>query len=85
MTQEIIILIGGFIFVCALIVFWYIIDEVRGWWRSVREMDRLEKEIDAENADTERRAQFKALLDSATAPRAESPSQQSSTPTPPAR
>jgi hypothetical protein len=58
-------LIGGFIFVRALTVFWHIIDEVRDWWRSMREMDQLEKEIDAENANTERRAHYQALVNSA--------------------
>ena len=59
-------LIGGFIFVCALVVFWYIIDEVRVRWRSMREMERLEQEIDAENANAERRAHYQTLLDSTT-------------------
>lgn len=59
-------LIGGFIFVCALIVFWHIIDEARDCWRSKREMDRLETEIDAGNANAERHAHYQALLDNAT-------------------
>jgi hypothetical protein len=58
-------LIGGFIFVSALVVFWHIINEVRDWWRSTREMDWLGKEIDAENANAERRAHCQALLDNA--------------------
>jgi hypothetical protein len=36
-------LIGGFIVVCVLVVFWHITAEVRDWWRSMREMERLEK------------------------------------------
>jgi hypothetical protein len=59
-------LIGGFIFVCALVVFWYIINEVRDWWRSMREMQRLEKEIDAENANAERRFHYQVVRDNAT-------------------
>jgi hypothetical protein len=99
-------IIGAFILVCALIVFWHIIDEARDWWRSMREMDRLEKEIDAENANAERHAHYQALRDNAAndgregneassmgspsrglaalAPRAESPTQRPSRPTPPA-
>jgi hypothetical protein len=59
-------LIGEFIFVAALLVFWHIINEARDWWRSTREMEQLEKYIDAENASAERRAHSQALLDNAT-------------------
>jgi hypothetical protein len=59
-------LIGGFIFVCALVIFWHFIAEVRDWWRSMREMERLEKEIDAENANAERHAHYQDLLENAT-------------------
>jgi hypothetical protein len=59
-------LIGGFIVVCALVVFWHITAEVRDWWRSMREMQQLEKEIDAGNANAEHRAHYQALVNSAT-------------------
>jgi transposase len=64
-VAKIMRLIGGFVFICALVVFWHIIAEVRDWWRSMREMERLEKEIDAENANAEGHAHYQALLDNA--------------------
>lgn len=63
MIRGTINLLGEFIFVCALVVFWHITYEVRDWWRSMREIERLEKEIDAENASAEHRAHYQALLD----------------------
>jgi hypothetical protein len=63
MGVKMIQLIGGFIFVCALVIFWHFIAEVRDLWRSTREMERLEKEIDAENANAERHAHYQDLLE----------------------